>query len=316
MMVELDYDTIAREVFSLLDSMDRLASDGALSNEAIMGMIASINPDELELWEIPPMWKQLARADAAIQTRPAVARVLTALSLKAHSDMWDWFSRNVTYPAQHLQELSLKSRYNTDHPEMPNAWISNLFNRVVTLDLARSDINLQAAEFLEGLDAPNYTCPHNRKPILYHVEEAVRLWLNFQPRPGMALETSKAIASLITTASGAFGNTDFLYLRYFQSRIDTLCASLTDEKISLVKIPWETLGDELMRHPLADPNSDEAIGVTILKDLLWITSGLPRPDPVSEAVANLAEEYKKMVELQGNTGGESFPGIASLLRRA
>lgn len=312
LLVDIDYCTISKEIVSLRDSMTSVTSKGALSDEAIMGIITSVTPDKLNISEIRLTWGKLALADNIINTKTAAARVLTALSLKAHSDIWSWFSNHVTCPVLGLEERRKSQRSN--QMEMPNQWIFPLFDAIRKQLAVKKAVDLKAADFFEGLDAPDYKSSGGRMSILHHVERALFSWLDFQPRPGMILDTSRAVANFITTASRTFKNMNFLYLHCVQSRIETLCASLTVERIELKKIPWERFAEVLADHPLADPSSDEAVGLARLKDMLWISSGLPTPDNVPEDTVRLVEEYKRVSRFQGDPGVESS-SIEAFLRQ-
>lgn len=297
-MADLNYNTIAREVHQLQGSVDSLTRNGLSSDETILSAIASTDPDQLEVSKIPSTWANLAKVDNDIEIRPAGARVLTALSLKAHSDMWAWFSRHVTEPILYLLEIPIeRQQHRSVQARMPNSWIFRLFQRVQLSLMVHADIKLLAAEFFKGLDAPDYTCPYGRESrALFHIEAAVSSWLSFHPRPGMSLITSRAVATFISAASTAFKSADFLYLSHIQDGVKHLRASLTNERIPLTRIPWGRLTEELKEHPLASPNSNEAIAVKRLRNVLWAVSGLPTSDP---SLTKMAEQYREATKMGG-----------------
>jgi hypothetical protein len=298
---DLNYDTIAQECLAFRHSTNEFISNGPLSNEAISRTISSADPQVLASSTIPSIWTNISKVDNDNETRHAGSRVVTALSLKAHSDLWMWFSEQVTNPVSHLLETPIVSRHDPNvQPHLPNEWISPLFQKVEIQLLLKNDINLVAADYFKDLDAPNYTAPYNQtSKTLFHVESAVLAWLRFHPRPGMMLTTSRAIATFVSVASAAFGNSDFLYLSYVQDRVKTLAASLTAQKIPLTKIPWGRLADELNNHPLANPNSDESNAVRMFKELTLLVSGFSKLDYISP---DIAEHYSAAVEMGGDAG--------------
>jgi hypothetical protein len=308
---DLNYDTIAQEFLVFRHSADELISTGPLSKEAILSAISSADPQMLAISTIPSTWTNISKVDKDNEIRPAGSRVVTALSLKAHSDLWTWFTEQVTNPVFHLLETPIASRHDPKvQAQMPNEWIYPLFQKVEILLLLNKDINLVAADFFKGLDAPNYTTPYrNGSKILSHVENAVSAWLRFYPRPGMSLTTSRAIATFVSVASTAFGNSDFLYLSYVQDRVKTLAASLTVQKVALTKIPWGRLADELNHHPLANPNSNEYNAARRFKELTLLVSGLSGLDHISP---DIAERYNTAVGTGGAAGVAIFADFGVL----
>ena len=315
LLVDVDYVTIAQEVHSLGSSMADVASNGMLPDNDVIKAITSVNPGVTNSLGIRSMWKRLAQADGVIETKPAAARVLMALSLKAHSDIWNWFHEHVTQPVfncdNHLDCISW--REDIRGVEMPNSWIAPLYTDVRSQQekqrLVGGNVDLNAVDYFKDLGDEKYVSS-SRMSTLYHVEHALFGWLDFRSRPGMILETSRAVASFITTASEALGNTDFLYLHCIQSRIKSIRANLTAEREYLPKIQWEGLYRALEDHPLANQDSSEAVGLARLKELLWVASGLPRFDPILRDKVELIKEYKEAAE---NPGVEPPSGIRAFL---
>ena len=310
---DLNYVTIAQEFHVFRHSADELISNGPLSKEAILSAISSADPQMFAISMIPSTWTNISKVDEDNEIRPAGSRVVTALSLKAHSDLWVWFSVHVTNPILRLLVIPIASRQDPEvQAQMPNEWIYPLFQKVEILLLLRKDINLVAADFFEGIDAPDYTTPYRTgSKILSHVESAVSAWLRFYPRPGMSLTTSRAVATFISVASTAFGSSDFLYLSYVQDRVKTLAASLTTQKVALTKIPWGRLAEELNKHPLANPNSNKSIAVSRFRELMLLVSGLSGPDSISPYIA---ECYNTAVETGGDAGVAIFANFGVLPR--
>ena len=301
---DLDYNVIVSELCSLQYSVKTVISQKT-SDKAFMDTIASIQSGNLEIHNIPSTWANLEKIDASTKTRPADVRILTALSLESHSDMWNWFKVQVTEPVHSLMTIPVTSLLTIQPTEMPNAWIFPLFRSVRLGLLANNNISLQAKSFFPDIDAPDYTCPPGRgklEPrILCHVEAAVTLWLQFRPRPGMSLTTSRAVATFISIARQAFSSSNFLYLDYIQHAVKSLRSSLVGGKTPLTKIPWQELAEELTHHPLALETSDASIVLASLKELLWAISTLPLPHST-----NISTHYKKAIETGGDVGVELF----------
>jgi len=296
---------IAGELHTLQQSANTVIFNGALSDDAILTGIASALPDKLEVSEIPSAWQMLIKIDENIETRPADSRILTALSLASHSDMWAWFRTQVTEPTWYLTTIPVTSSEDVRLPKMPNDWIFPLFQAVQMPLLINNNINLQATKFFPGLIAPDYQAPASSGPmasrILRHVEGAVSMWLQFRPRPGMSMDTSRAVATFTTIARGAFKSPTFLYLNYIQNGIKRLRSILTEDKIPLTKVPWESLAEELKNHPLSHPDSNEARALDCLKELLWAISGIPSPHSTNMSIC-----YREAVEIGGDAGVRDF----------
>lgn len=303
LLEDLDYLVIAQELYVFRDALGSRIENGILQDEDILRTFTSTNPSKLEFSTIPSTWTNLSRIDKHIEIQPAESRVLTALSLQAHMDMWTWFSWNVTEPVLLLLKTPIASHANEDvQSNIPNPWIYPLFQKVQLSLLLCKDLKLVATDFFEGVEAPIYTSTYGVEPrIMIHVESAVALWLKFLPRPGMSLATSRAVANFIRITSKVFGGVDFLYLSFIQERIKTLRASLTDKKIPLPSISWEELVEALEVHPLANPHSDESVSVSRLRDFLWAVSGLP-----NTFSPEMGEQYKIAVELGGVKGLAAF----------
>lgn len=300
----LDYCVIASELCSLRDSV-KIVIFQKTQDETFMSTIASIQSGKLGVYDIPSTWANLEKIDANIETRPADARILTALSFESHSDMWNWFEAQVTVPTQYLITIPITSLFTIQPSGMPNDWILPLFRLVRLKVLGSSGFSLEAKEFFPSLDAPNYTSSPGRgalEPrILHHVESAVALWLQFRARPGMSLNTSRAAATFTSIARRAFNSSDFLYLDYIQRTLKSLRSSLAGGKTPLTKIPWDGLAEQLTNHPLASPTTDEALALASLKELLWTISSLPLPHST-----DMSTHYKKAVEMGGDAGLNLF----------
>ena len=270
-----------------------------------MTTVASIRSGKLEPEKIRSTWQQVATIDANIEIQSTAARVLTALSLESHSDMWTWFDEQVTKPTRYLAEVPISALMDVQPHETPNDWIFPLFQAVQMPVVIQKDIDLQVQHFFPKVEAPNYHAEPGRGPmplrILYHVEAAVILWLQFHPRSGMKLSTSRAIATFTSIAREAFKNTDFLYLNSIQTGAKKLRSILTEEQVGLGEVPWQKLAEELKKHPLARPDSDEALALDRLKELLWATSGFPYPHP-----SDMSGRYKRAVATGGGEGVEDF----------
>jgi hypothetical protein len=300
-LADVEYHTIAKEAASLLDSMTLVAYKGKLPDEDLVkAMMACTNPEVLNTLEMRSMFRQLAWADSVVELMPAAACVLTALSLKAHSDIWNWYRKHVTEPVLHFEKHLVSVAWTTDIKQMktPNPWIAPLYKAARGGWEVWRKVQLKAADYFPDLGAEDYTSSRNMS-TLSHIEHALFLWLDFKLRPRTTLETSRAVASFVTTASRALGNTDFLYLSSIQSHIKTLRVSLTVEGLDLSNIPWDRFSEALKYHPLANPESHEAIALARLKELRWIASGLPGPDPILKDKAGLIEEYKRAIENPG-----------------
>lgn len=290
----------------LKDSVNCGISNGTPSDAAFLDTMTSTQPDKLKVHEIPSTWLNLSKVDANVETRPTDTRILAALSLRSHSEMWTWFDEQVTMPTKDLAANPISSLKATQLPKMPNEWIFPLFQAVYMALLVGNSVDLKAESFFPDLiGAQDYNIPSGGSPtssrILRHVEGAVASWLQFRSRPGMALDTSRAVATFTSIALKAFKSPSFLYLHYIQHGIKKLRSILTNEGIPLAQVPWERLAEELRSHPLASPNSDTTLAANCLEELLWSISSLPRPHSTDMSV-----HYKKAVEMGGVAGEEAF----------
>lgn len=226
--------------------------------------------------------------------------------------MWAWFSCNVTEPVLFFLDNPLLSLWKEKGLyKMPNEWIFNIFFTVNCQRLCNFDIHLKAADYFPGLDAPDYRySSHVGLKVLPHVEAVIIMWLQFRSRPGMCLETSRAVATFVSIASTAFASTDFLYLSCIQSRINKLRSCLTVQTVPLAEIPWGRLAKELGAHPLANPDSNDSKAASKLKDLLVTVSGLSGPDHIIPQ--EMAKKYKAAVGMGGDEGVALFSDCATL----
>jgi hypothetical protein len=304
-LLEFDYQKIHGELTLLQNSVNAGISGGPPSDQAFLDTISSIYSNKLEADRIPSTWAELSKIDANIEIRPADARILTALSLQSHSDMWTWFDVHVTEPTRRLAGAPVGTLEDMGSPEMPNEWIFPLFQSVRFSLIVSRDVRLKAKDFFPNLEAPNYEAPPGSRPmpsrVLGHVEAAIILWLQFRPRPGMALATSRAVATFTSVALGAFDSPDFLYLSSIQNGIKRLRSILTEENVELTKVPWEKLAEELEGHPLASPGSNETLALNYLKELLWAISSFPHPHR-----AEKSGDYQRAVAVGGPEGIEVF----------
>ena len=303
LFAELDFNLIAEE-FHPLEKSARSKISCPVQNDTLLNTISSIWSIEPRANNIPGKWKDLAKIDADIEIRPSNSRILTALSLESHSNIWAWLEEQVTKPVQHLAKVPVTAWANTQLPSLPNSWILELFNATRSLLLAHTQIVLNPQRFFPGINAQQYKAPPGRgevtgSRILEHIEAAVISWLQFSPRPGMSLDTSRRVATLTSIAQQTFGNTDFLYLGYIQQAL---------KRRSLVGVPWEVLAEQLKNHPLASPTSKESITLAHLKNLLWAVSGLSCPNsiPMSPNSVQMSTSYERALELGGEAGIEEF----------
>jgi len=302
---ELDYNTIVNEFKLLQQSVIAAISDRFPSDETFLGVVESIRSGRLGVEEIASAWQTLSKMDTSLELSSADSRILTALSIASHSDMWMWFNKNVTEPTRRLTAIPISSFQEMVQPKLENEWIYPLFHSIHLSLLLRRDIKLAAKVFFPGLEAPDYEARYKSGPmdskILGYVESAVVLWLQFQPRPGMSLDTSRGVATFTSIAHKAFGSPDFLYLSSVQNGVKKLRSILTAEGIHLTKVPWERLANELNSYPLADPNSEEAVVLKRIKQLLWAISSLRNSHP-----GEMATRYKEAANMGGSDGVEAF----------
>jgi hypothetical protein len=192
--------------------------------------------------------------------------------------------------------------------EMPNKWIFPLVRSAQIQLLTRTEnIELMADnQFFLGLSAQIYKAPLSTFPmesrVVSHVEAAVALWLQFRPRPGMSLSTSRAVSTFTLIARKAFGNTNFLYLSHIQNGIKQLRSNLTEERTSLTDIPWEKMAEELKDHPLAYPSSNETLALDHLTGLLWTISSFSCPPQFFD----MSSVYESAVRVGGKKGVKIF----------
>lgn len=300
-----DRQEILCELESLQDWMSNRILNGPPNDEAAVDAMAIIHSSNgLNLGNIQSTWGSLSRIDTDTEIRPATAHVLAALSLQCHSRMWAWFDEQVTNPTRHLAEIPVSTLQDVQSQmQMPNEWILPLCRLVRITLLVYQNVHLRAKEFFPWLDAPDYRAPPGNlcmpSRILKHVEGAVALWLGFGPRPGMGLQTSRAVATFISTVWSTFNSPDFLYLSSIQCGVKVLRSILTEEKIELTGIPWKKLAEELKNHPLASPESDEALALNHLKQARWSISNLPLPPHFPPEIPR---GYKKAIEMGGEKG--------------
>lgn len=303
------------ELRVLWSSVNTTISEGH-SDQASLNTVHTIQLGKLGAHNIPSTWENLAKIDANIEIRPTDARILTALSLESHSEMWTWFNKHVTEPTQYLTTIPISSSQDVEPSTIPNNWIFPLVQSVRLSLLIGKAITLEPKCFFPDLHgAPNYTAPPGSglmaTRIIHHVEAAVVLWLQFRPRPGMCLDTSRAVATFTSITRRIFKSSNFLYLNYIQIAVKKLRSTLTEEKIPLMKVPWEKLASELENHPLAHQDSRESLILDHLSELLWAISNLPHPHPT-----DMSLQYKKAVEVGGNAGVEIFAkSMSQLLQR-
>lgn len=302
---ELDRHAILCELNAIQGSVGATLKKVA-SSELLAFSVAPIPSDEQEAANFPHHWTEVSRIDAHIETHPIDSRILVALSLESHANMWSWFSEQVTKPAWTVANIDMWSLVKKPLPPMPNRWIANLVLSVrQQLATNSPTIVLKVKKFFPELELPDYTagaCTYGKpEKVVSHAEAAIILWLGFRPRPGMTLPASRAAASLLSVMLEAFGSPNFLYLNYIQHGIKKLRAILTDERVKLADVPWERLAEELKRHPLACPDSDETIALNRLKDLLWAISSFPVSRP-----SQMSELYEAAKELGGDEGVHAF----------
>jgi hypothetical protein len=305
--LDLDCHAIADELRSLLGSV-KLKMPGDTPDAALLRSLSSIQSRTLDIYNIPTTWQKLATVDDSIQIRSANCRILTALSLQSHSDIWAWFETQVTKPAQHLALFPIPQLIMIDPIKMPdnwmpNTWIFPLFRSLQTRHLSAGtrQFSLVANKFFPGSTAPNYPVPGRNYDPIQHTEAAVILWLQFRPRPGMTLHNSRALATLISVTCKAFHGPTFLYLDYIQQSLKRFRPHTARTKIPRINIKWEDLFQELCNHPLASPTSNESLILEHLKDFLWTVSNFPLPRSTEMSI-----KYRKAVEVGGAAGAQIF----------
>ena len=304
LFAELDFNLIAEELHTLEDSAHGKISC-RVQNITLLATISSIQSAEPGANNIPDKWINLAKIDADIEIRPSDSRILTALSLESHSDIWAWLEKQVTIPVQQLAKVPVTAWANMQLPTLPNSWVLGLFTTTRSLLLAHARIILDPQRFFPGINAQEYTAPPHRgeiteSRILQHIEAAVISWLRFSPWPGMSLDTSRRVAALTSVVRQAFGNADFLYLSYIQQALR--------RGRPFMGVPLEALTQELKDHPLTSSTSKESITLIHLKNLLWTVSGLPHLDSTTTSPRSIqmSASYERALELGEKAGIEEF----------
>ena len=122
--LDLDCHAIADELRLLLGSVKFNVSEDT-PDEALLRSLSSIRSKTLNINNIPSTWQKLATVDDSIQIRSANSRILIALSLQSHSDIWAWFETQVTKPAQHLAVIPIPQLIAMDPMKMPDNWMPN-----------------------------------------------------------------------------------------------------------------------------------------------------------------------------------------------
>ena len=218
----LDYSVITDELRSLL-GLVKLTTPEETPDTTVLRSLSSIQSGTLDIDNIPSIWQKLATVDEGIQICSANSRILTALSLQSHSDIWAWFETQVTKPAQLLAKFPVPQLIKMDPKEMPdnwmpNTWIFPLFKSLQTghLSAGSRQFPLVANHFFPDSTAPDYMVPGCHYDPIQQTEAAVISWLQFHPRPGMTLDNSRVLATFISVTRKAFHGSTFLYLDCIQ----------------------------------------------------------------------------------------------------
>lgn len=309
LFAELDFNLVAEELRTLEHSAHGKISHQA-QNFTLLATISSIWSAKPGANNIPDKWTNLAKIDADIEILPSDSRILAALSLEAHSDIWAWLEEQVTNPVQQLAKTPVTAWANAQLPSLPNGWILDLFTTTRSLLLTHAPVILVPQRFFPGIDAQEYKAPPRRgevtgSRVLQHIEAAVILWLQFSPRPGMSLDASRRVAALTSIIRQAFGNADFLYLNYIQEALK--------RRRPFLGVSLEVLVQQLKDHPLAFSTSKESIALIHLKNLLWTVSGLSHPDSNSTSPHSIemSASYERALELGGEAGIKEFSAFFS-----
>jgi len=301
---KLNFNVIAEELYTL-EASARSKISHQVQNITLLNTAFSIGLVEPGANNIPDKWENLSQIDANIELCPSGSRILTALSLQSHSDIWAWLEEQVTKPVEQLAKIPVTAWKDTQLPSLPNGWILGLFTTMRSLLLAHTSIILHPQRFFPGINAQEYNVPPScgkvtGSRILQHIEAAVVFWLQFSPQPGMSLQASRRVAALTSIIRQAFGNTDFLYLSYIQQALKS--------GRSLTEVLWEVLAQQLKNHPLSSPDSKESTTLTHLKNLLWTASGFCPPDSIAKSPHSIqmSTSFGQALQLGGEAGIEQF----------
>jgi len=262
---------------------------------------------------IQTVWQALNHLGTNIELQGADIRVLTAISYISLSEMWEWFDGQCSQPARELSKLDIKCLFETpfEYP-LPNTWIHSLVMDV-RIELLKNikespTVVLGSQKYFSLPDAVDYCGRRNQaagsrsvEEILRHVEGAVILWLKFPGETKECQETSQGTAKFISVTHSVLKNYDFLYLRRIQHNMRQLRFNLTDQKICLSDIPWEELATELIHHPLAQEQSQEALALHHLVEHLHTISNRP-----THAIPQMSANYQLAVQTGGKQGVAQF----------
>lgn len=298
---------IAHELRSLLGSVNTIISE-EVPDDHLLRSLSSIQSAMLDINNLPSTWRTLAIADEIVEIRPTNSRILMALSLQSHSDLWAWFETQVTKPAQLLANFQVPELIKLDPMEMPdnwmpNTWILPLFKSLQTGHLAAGarSFSLMANQFFPGSTAPDYIVPGRKWDPIQRVEAAVVSWLQFRPRPGMTLYNSRALATLISVLCKTFHGSNFLYLDYIQRLLKNFRPHTERTKIPQTSIEWQDLTHGLNDHPLASLTSSESLTLETLKDFLCTVSSLPLRRSTEMSI-----KYQQAIKVGGDAGIQIF----------
>ena len=262
--------------------------------------------------QIRATWQALDHLNTNLGLQCADIRVCTAISLISLTDMWNWFDEQCTQPARQLLKLNVKHLLETPVEDLwPNSWIHPLV-RDVRIQFIRSpkespSVVLEARKYFILPDVQDY---HGRRKrasggqvaeMLLHVESAVIFWLKFPAETETRRETSQGIAAFITATHAVLKNYNFLYLDRVQQSIKKLRSCLTDQAISLSDIPWKTYTAELIKHPLAQEQSQETLALRRLVDHLHAISNRP-----SHPTPQMFADYQLALQTGGEQGVTQF----------
>lgn len=278
---------------------------------ALLQSLSSIQSGRLAVNNIPSTWQTLAKVDQTVEIHSTSSRVLTALSFKSHSDIWGWFEAQVTEPAQRLAKLSVPQLLALDPEEMPDDWMPNtwIFPLLLSLQTGRlhsgsCKFSLEAKKFFPNSTATDYTVTPRNYDLVQNAEAAVIHWLNFTPQPGMSLQNSRALATLISTMCRTLHGSSFLYLSCIQQSLKRFHPYTARRKVPQASIEWKDVVQELEDHPLASPTSNESIILERLKEFLWTVCGLPLSKSTEMSI-----KYQEAVRVGGDAGVQIFAPI-------